>query len=306
MSDLLSQLQVTLQEAEQCRQTLIVAGSHAQQARTECDRVTADHEAGQLRVRLALQSLRERVQLCRQDADSAAHSLIQECEQVVAWAQQAQQELGQKVQQVQQQLNQASAQVHQLHGDLEDKRRLVSLEMTKNIALVEHETGELEHELALTQSFVSEQMLPGLQRRQAILAQQGEDMRALLLQRLLPDLAREFAATQKQLLKQAEILEQAGPGTAADARQATLDSLTQLGESMQALCARSAGVARASLEQLAADIPPVRSRVDELNKQTRTFQELGTPASGHLKMLVNVVAQLRELLIQSKVLSDLG
>lgn len=221
------------------------------------------------------------------------------------WAQEAQKELSQRSQHLQQQLNQASAQIHHLHGDLEDKRRLVSLELTKNIALVEHETGQLEHELAATQSFVSEQMLPGLQRREMTLARQGEDLRALLLQRLLPNLTREFAATQQHLLKQAETLEQAGPGTAEDARQATLDSLAQLSENLQTLCARSAGAARASLDQVAADIPPVRSRVDELNKQTRTFQELGTPAAGHLKMLVSVVAQLRELLIQAKVLSGL-
>ncbi len=306
MSDLINQIQGSLQEAEQCRQTLAVARQRALQAQTECDHATASHEADQQRVRLALQALRDNVEVRLQSADPASLALVGECEEWVRWAQETQKELAQRAQAIQQQLNQAVAQIHHLQGDLEDKRRLVSLELTKNIALVENETRQLDQQLAATQSHVSEQLLPGLQRRQAVLTQQGADLRALVLQRLLPELTREFESTRRHLLQLSESLDQAGPGTAADARQAAQDSLSQLSESLQTMCARSAQAARASLDQWAANIPPVRARVDELNKQAKTFQELGTPAAGHLKMLVNVVAHLQDLLIQAKVLSDLG
>jgi uncharacterized phage infection (PIP) family protein YhgE len=303
MADLLGQLQQSTDQARRLGDQFVTAGQRIGETRQQCENALKDCQAQYQPLQTSLQSCRDHLEARSQSLDGTAQRLIEQCRQISQWAHNGGQELFAKYAESSTQLAQASAQMAQSQSQLDQQRLLLSAAMMADVTLLNSETSSLVSELQATRQFLAEQMLPGLQQRQAALAQQGQEMGNLILNTLLPALTQEFENTRQHLSQLAQSLTQASQGNAEASKAATLSALESLAKSLDELCARSAEVTQNSLKQLTANTSPVRNRADELSKQARTFQELGTPASGHLKMLVNVVSQLQDLLIQAKVLS---
>ncbi|MFN8611504.1 MAG: hypothetical protein U0931_28415 [Vulcanimicrobiota bacterium] len=303
MADLLGQLQQSTDQVARLGEQVVLAGQRIQETQSQCERAIKECQSQYQPLQADLQGFRDHLEARWQSIDQGSQELIGQCREVSSWSETRAQQAGAIYAESRTQLAQASAQMTQSQGQLEQQRLLLTGGMMLEVELLNRECSSLVSELQATQKFIGEQMLPGLQQRQAKLAQQGQDIREQIMNRLLPELTLEFDRTRQHLDGLVESLRRAGQGNAEASRQATLASLESLGKALEALCTRSAEATRNSLDQLTANTTPVRNRVDEFNKQTKVFQEIGTPASGHLKMLVNVVSQLEDLLIQAKVLS---
>lgn len=303
MSDLTEQVQQTVETTRALSERVAACIQRTRSTQLECEHF-------QLKTEEQYKPLRNIAQACRETLDSRFRAVDQESQisleglqKLQAWAEEAEQQAVILYRRAQEQVTNGLEQLKRLQARLETQKRYSTDHLEQDIARTLDQVNLLTQEITVTQTWIREQLAPMLQQRQARVQQDSERLREQILNRLLPRLAAEYQTTRRHLLVIAESLHESSQGNARNGLEEGLASLEELGKALEGLCSRSAAEARSTLESLGAEIAPIRSRVDELGKQGKIFQELGTPASTHLKVLVNVVCHLEDLLVQAKVMA---
>jgi uncharacterized membrane protein YccC len=127
-----------------------------------------------------------------------------------------------------------------------------------------------------------------------------------VLDRAIPALSEHYQSMQAHLERLALDLSEAVEGSAEKSWQAAQAALGQFSSLLANLCQASADQAQSLCQALDPEQKHLRTRSDDLLKQAKLHTELGTPAAGHLGIMVNIVHHLEDLLKQAKVLNAQG